>query len=137
MSDDLAALRAEIASARGLDPSAVKFLTGRTLVELEASADALERLLTTNRPTESEQVDTIADLVARDRVGKTQRRRALAASLHAPPPQPRDDRRRFAAGFDGGARRSLPIAASPEQAHGQLVAELVATSRTFRGGSIP
>jgi hypothetical protein len=46
---------------------------------------------------------------------------------------PRDQAGRFT-GFDGGARQSLPVPKSPEQAHGELIGQLAALRRIYGGG---
>jgi hypothetical protein len=70
--------------------------------------------------------DRVADRVA-DRLDRS-----------ATPAQPRDEAGRFAArsgSFDGGARQPVPARKSPEQAHGELVAQLVTVARTFGTGT--
>ena len=131
---DLEAIRFQIASARGLLSAAAKFLAGSNLVELEESASAFQRLLSAHaEPSEPEAVAP-TNLLADARAAKTARSRAIIEMFSGSPAgQPRDERGRYA-GFDGGARRPIPVRASPEREHGDVVLGL-ARLRALRGGS--
>ena len=129
---DVDALRGEVAEAAGLPPAAAGLLQGATLAELEDSASQLAQVVHANDVAEDEHdAPPLADLFA-DRAGqKLRRQRALVMALHGPRPQPRDEAGRFAAaGFDGGARRSLP---PPPQSHDAWLAELLVSRRADRG----
>src|SRR5262249_59662523 len=78
----------------------------------------------------AQETDPLAEALRNGPGVKAARRRALIQALHGRPQQPRDERGRFAGGFDGGARRSVP-AQSPEQAHDRLVVEMAMVSKTF------
>jgi hypothetical protein len=134
---ELESLRYDIAASRGLDAGAAGFLTGTTLEEIEASADALARLIDASG--EHRQKSAIAgpDLFTGMVESKARQKRELAALFCGRARQPRDEAGRFAqraAGFDGGARASLPIAKPPEQAHADLLGHLITASRVYRGG---
>jgi hypothetical protein len=61
--------------------------------------------------------------------------RRLVAVLHGPRPEPTTTTIAVrAGGFDGGCRTSVPLRPSnPTHAHDELVVQLVAASRVYRG----
>jgi hypothetical protein len=133
MSEPDSELRVAVAVHHGLDRRAARFLTGGTIEELEASAASLAGLIG-----EREEPDPVADapsdLFGGAAVRKAQRQRAILGALTGRQPQPRDEGGRFTArSFDGGAREPIPARRSPEAEHGQLIGQLTALSRTFRG----
>lgn len=127
-------LRSEVATSRGLTPSAASFLDGTTLEQIEAQATALARLLGENADRREREVALGHDMFSIAATAKQVRKQALAAMFTGRALQARDEVGRFATGgFDGGARQSLPIAKSPEQAHGELVGHLVGLRRIYGG----
>jgi hypothetical protein len=134
---ELESLRADIAAARGLGADAASFLRGTTLEEIEASADALARVLG-RRDDRGDQPPAVRPgLFTEMAAAKTHRKQALAALLCGRAPQPRDELGRYArrGSFDGGARQPIPIHKSPEQAHGELIGQLVALRRISGDGA--
>jgi hypothetical protein len=124
-------VREVIAAEHGLDREAAPWLRGETVAELEASAVALAKLLG-ERGEPDAAADVPADLFAGAAARKAQRQQAIRGALTGR--QPRDERGRFGAGsFDGGAREPAPARRSPEAEHGQLIGQMAALSRTFRG----
>jgi hypothetical protein len=134
MSEGLEAIRAEVASAHGLDARALPFITGSSLEEIESSATALAKLVDTSRVRREEEP---TDLLTAARAERVERKRELAALLTRPSPQPRDHTGRFAArgGFDGGARAPALARANPEAEHSATVARLISESRQSRGAA--
>jgi hypothetical protein len=132
---ELEALRHEVAVRRGVGADAASFLTGSTLSEIEASADALVELLGANSDQREPDSTTGTDLFTGIAEAKAARKHALAAVLCGRPQQPRDELGRYArrGGFDGGARQTVPVAQSPAAAHAELLGHLFAASRTYRG----
>jgi hypothetical protein len=63
-------------------------------------------------------------------VAKAERKRALEALFTGRTEQPRDKRGRWA-GFDGGARRSVPHRRPPEQEHDEIIVQMAQLSRAF------
>jgi hypothetical protein len=125
------ALRELVAREHGLPEEAASFLTGGTLEEIEISAGALLALLS-SRP-EPAKPEPPTNIFAAAAAEKQARQRALVEMLHGKPSPSRDERGRFvSAGFDGGARQSVPAHESPERAHGKLVAELARLSAIGR-----
>jgi hypothetical protein len=128
---ELEALRVEVAVAHGLGMNAAAFLDGATVEEIEAQAVNLARLVAAER--KEEQPHPLA--LALDPAERARRKRQLTELFTTGPRQARDERGRFASrGFDGGARMSLPVRKSPEQAHDELIVQLAGLSRTFGGG---
>lgn len=130
---ELETLRREIAAGRGLGAEAMAFVTGRTVEELERSADGFANLIGAKeeRPEPTVGPGLFAEVAAT----KAERKQALAALLSGRA-QPRDDDGRYAkkaATFDGGARASVPVAMSPEQSHAELLGHLITASRVYRG----
>lgn len=125
MSED-SELRASVAAVHGLPEEAATFLVGSSLQQLEESAVALVRLVGHRRdkPEPPKQEDPLTIALRKGPAQKVARRRALAEALHPRPGQPCDERGRFAAGFDGGARTSMPSRQSPERAHDELLVAL-------------
>jgi hypothetical protein len=129
-------LRSGVAVARGLGADAAAFLTGTTLGQIEASADALASVLDEHGVRHEQESTAGPGLFTEIAAAQARRKQALAELLCGRAPQPRDELGRYAksgTSFDGGARRSVPIAKSPEQAHGELLGQLITASRTFRG----
>jgi hypothetical protein len=129
-------LKAVIAAQHGLDREASRLLQGTSIEELEQSAIALAKLL--GKDAEPDPVaDSPPDLFADAAEMKAARQAALASALTGPSQgRARDAQGRFAAtgtGFDGGAREPMPARRSPEAEHGQLIGQMAAISRTFRG----
>lgn len=136
MNDELAELRREIAAARGLGPDAVPFLRGQTLHEIEASADALAKLFHAGSGGEQQSPDPLAYALANADADKQRHRRDLV-DLVTGRARRRDEQGRFtarAAGFDGGARRTVPTHISPEQAHNETILQLARLSRISGAG---
>ena len=131
---ELYSIRGEIAASRGLDARAAGLLTGSTLGEIEASADALAQLVGAHD--ERERDAAPVDLLAASRQQKAHRQRALTDALLGR--QPRDEAGRFVGrggGFDGCARgQSLRAPADPVAEHGRLAADLISQSRQARRG---
>jgi hypothetical protein len=135
---DLDQIRVEAAAARGLGPSAVGFLNGTTLGEIERQADALARVIR-----QREQADADDDLVQDEQPGsdffsraaadKQQRRSELLGALTGRPRQERDERGRFSGGFDGGSRTPPP---PPAPSHDQTLGELFASKAADVGRRI-
>jgi hypothetical protein len=135
---DADALRSEVAAARGLDPGAKRFLSGTTLEEVEASAEAFAQLVGANdrasavgreEPPSSGQ-GFFADAMA----ATAARKQAVAALFAGRAPQPRDEAGRFTkpASFDGGARPFVP---PPPPTHDEWLAEVLRTRSADRGAS--
>ena len=130
MSDDLNWLRREVAAERGLPAEAVSFLTGTSVEQVEASADALAQLVGRSDLREQEPADPLAGLFANGGAEKARRQRALLQTLHGLPPQQRDEGGRFSGGgFDGGARQTAPEMVPPETAHDDLLLDRLAAAR--------
>jgi hypothetical protein len=134
--NELDQLRHTIASEHGLSPTAAKLLSGTSVSELEASADALERLLADYDARAQETEPAATNLLTAARAKQQERKRRLHALLTGHPEQPRDARGRYAArggGFDGGAARQTP--ALPRDAareHDMAVVEHAARSKRGR-----
>jgi hypothetical protein len=123
-------VRRAIATDRGLPATAVGLLTGETVHELEASADALVGLLAMHGREQPEPPDPV---VAALQAGRA-KQQAAVARLFRRHPQPRDEAGRFrpASSFDGGPRGpALPIRKPPEEEHGRLLSEIVAMRRIY------
>ena len=130
--------RAEAVAARGLDPSAVSFVTGTTLAEIEQSADDLARLIRQREQADADEREQPAsDLFTRAAADKQRRRSELLDALTGrpqPEPRPRDEQGRFVSGgFDGGSRTSPP---SPAPSHDQTLSELFRTKAADVGRTI-
>ena len=100
----LEALKAEVARSSGLGSNAGTLLSGTTIDEVEASALELRRFVAVRR------VELQPDPRPRDPItealsAKAERREQLARMFSGRREPVRDQRGRFAAGFDGGARR--------------------------------
>ena len=125
MIDGLDELRADLARERGLPDSAVSFLQGGTVAELEAQADTLGGLLGTThaqREPEPAPAPNLRDVALAE---KARRRQELVALVSGRAPQPRDAAGRFATtGFDGGDGASLPVPRDPEADHNATVSQL-------------
>ena len=126
-------LRVDLARARGLPDTAVSFLQGGTVAELEAQADTLAGLLgTTHAQREPEPPAPNPFAIAAAQ--KEQRKRELTAMFTGRAPQPRDPAGRFAtASFDGGARQPVQAPRDAMRAYGELITQLAAVRRV--GGS--
>jgi hypothetical protein len=122
-------LRVEVARARQLPDSAVGFLTGESLPEIEESADRLSRVFASHAQPEPEHAQ---DLIAAARTAQAEHRARVLAAFSGRP-QPRDDLGRYASrSFDGGARQPVPAASrDPLQDHNRLVNRAAALSRTL------
>jgi hypothetical protein len=129
MSGPAAELRRAVADAHGLPEGSEAFLRGETVEQVEESAVEFMRLLEERREQEPEPTDFFTAAA----IAKAERKRALVNVFTGRAPQPRDERGRFAGGFDGGARQPVPHT-SPEREHNELVSSLASMSRTFRGG---
>jgi hypothetical protein len=98
---------------------------------LEASADGLAQLIDSHAGRTEAEAEPESDPITQALAAKTQRKRALALMLTGGrPEQPRDEHGRYAT-FDGGARRTIPIPLTPDQAHSQAVVQLANLARTF------
>jgi hypothetical protein len=133
------AVRADVAAAHGLDPSAADLLTGSTLDAVEQSAQRLSALVESSRTSAEQAEPTDALRRALDPQSRAQRRRELARRLAAGPTQPRGEGGRFESrrvSFDGGARPRLPAPPETlEQASLRLVLAARATGRSSGGWS--
>ena len=138
MNDELAELRQEIATSRGLPPSAGSLLTGTTLAELEQCADELAQFVARDDVGDQEpEPETFQDVISASLAGRAQQA-ALIRALHGCAGPPRDAAGRFVStGFDGGARTPFPIRQDPVREHGELIAQMASLSRmygrTYRG----
>lgn len=130
MSDPLAGLRVEVATAAGLSPAAAGFLTSDTVGEIEDQADRLAKVIGARDEREREAAPV--DLLTASRAQKAHRQRALVDWLTGR--QARDEEGRFVGrgSFDGGARQVLPPRADPEREHSRLAGDLIAASRQAR-----
>lgn len=131
--DDLDAVRRDLLAQRGIDPLTARLKGGETLDEIEASADALAKLIG-SQGTREQADDPLASLLA-DPAAKQRRQRSLVASLHGPQPQARDEFGRYTIGpssFDGGARVPVAAPVDAEADHGRLIVELVRAARVHR-----
>jgi hypothetical protein len=128
-------LHDEIVAARGLPTDATRFLQGRTLDEIEQSADELARLLATSGGREQERPRPLADLFG-GAPAKAARQRALVALFSGRVPQPRDEHGRFAtkpvASFDGGARESVLPVSEPGQEHNAFLGRILVAAQAHR-----
>ena len=130
MSEGMDEIRALVAAERGLSPDAAAFLTGSSLAELEASADGLVALVST-QPSQEER----PDLLTAARAEKARRKQELLTALGRKKQPRRDALGRYAGSFDGGARRPVPAPADPEAEHASLVGHLALQSRTHSGSA--
>jgi hypothetical protein len=80
-----------------------------------------------------EQPASLAAALADPAGQKAQRQRSLLAALHGRRGQTRDDRGRFAGGFDGGARQLVPTKGPPDAEHNAWIVDRVIESRAHRG----
>jgi hypothetical protein len=131
LSEGLDQIRSEVAADRGLPADAVSFMTGGTLAEVEASADALVHLLGTSHDEPAQEPTT--DPFATARAAKAERQRALLAAFTGRSEPTRDAAGRYArSGFDGGARSPIPSRADPRHEHDELIVRLAARSKLGR-----
>jgi hypothetical protein len=131
MSEMLDEVRKAVATDRGLPDGAEAFVSGTSLAELEASADALSRLVASHsRPERSEP----QDLFVRTRAEKAERQRTILAMFTGRGPQARNDLGQFSSrgSFDGGARQPVAAPRDAEQEHGKLIGHLAAESKLGR-----
>jgi hypothetical protein len=124
VTDELDALRSEVAATHGLGADAVPFLAGTALAEIEASAGLLASLVASSGA--EEQTAPLAALFTHGAARKAERQRALIQALHGRQPQARDELGRWARSFDGGARRPPP---SPGPTHEEWLAQLLLDAR--------
>jgi hypothetical protein len=127
-------IRPEAVAARGLDPAAARLLVGKSIAEVEASADALAALVgQRERSGEHDQPEGFFSRAAADKLSR--REAFLSALVGQPQPQAqqRDERGRFSGGFDGGARQSPP---PPTPTHDQTLAQLFRSKAADVGRSI-
>jgi hypothetical protein len=124
MSEPLDALRAEVAAGHGLPAGAESFLTGSTLEEIEAEADALVKVLgaSERQPEPEPALDPITAALRQ----KQQKRQQLVAAVIGRRQQPRDRQGRFTVSFDGGARQPVP---PPPPTHGEYLTEAIRSHR--------
>jgi hypothetical protein len=126
---DDAQLKALVASERGLDHRAAQFLRGSTLAEVEASADALVKLIGQGDKPEPAAATGAPDPFTGAAAAKAQRKRDLLNTVTGRTPQPRDERGRFS-GFDGGAQQPVP---PPPEDHGAWLARVIRERRADAG----
>jgi hypothetical protein len=120
-SADMAAVRRLVARKYELPiPAALRFLTAETVEGLDRQAAALARPLDEHR--EQEEAEAPAGPFGAMATARARRKRELVDALCGR--QPRDYQGRFAAGFDGGARESVPL---PPPTHEETLAKLLAT----------
>jgi hypothetical protein len=124
VSEEPSELRKAIAAAQGLDERAAKFLSGQTIEQLEASAEALALLV--GQRNEPEPTAPAPDPITGSIAAKRQRKAALHAALTGrAPQQPRDERGRLS--FDRGARQPSRPRRDPQRAHGAWLANAIRT----------
>jgi hypothetical protein len=123
-------LRRQVAAGHGLPTGSEKFLAGESIAELEASAAALAQLVTRADPQEPDPLSAALQAGGAD---KARRQRELLQVLHGTAQQPRDERGRFAGGFDGGARTPVPMKGPPELEHDAWIVDRVVDARAHRG----
>lgn len=124
-------LKAELVQDRGLPDGAVSFLSGSSVAELEASADALIKVLGSHVQPAPE---ASANPFTTARAAKAERQRALLAAFIGRSGQPRDAGERYArSGFDGGARQPVPAPRDAEREHSELVSLLAYQSKLGHG----
>jgi hypothetical protein len=135
MTDDLDELRHQVAAMHGLPEQAAGFLSGETLTEIEASADALARLFAVSAPEtgQTPEPDALTYAITNASTVKAARQRALVDALHPRPQPSRDEQGRFAS-FDGGFRGGAPVTGSPETEHSQLIVSLALRARAYGSG---
>jgi hypothetical protein len=127
MSEPAAELRQLVATEHGLPEASAHFLMGETLEQVEASASAFAALLDQRR--EQESATSFLGAVA---AGKAARQRALVNLFSGrAPEQPRDERGRFAAGFDGGVR---PGRARTPESHDSMLVRVLRSGEANAGG---
>jgi hypothetical protein len=129
MSGSDARLKTIVAAEHGLDHEAARLLVGETLAELETSAASLAKLLG-ERAGQEPPVAAAPDLFTAAAALKTERKRALLDALVGRASQPRDERGRFAAGFDGGARQQSVRRA---ESHEETLIKLLHSRRADAG----
>jgi hypothetical protein len=134
--NELDELRHAFAHAHGLPDGAAGFLSGETIAEVETSAAAFARLLSTHAERSEPEPVRPPNILA-EAMEETQRRKQELARLFSgrPTVQPRDQAGRYTAAdrsFDGGARTPAPTPRSPEADHNALIGQLAQVSRTFR-----
>ena len=129
---ELDQVRSAIADQRGLGMTALPFIDGTTIEELESSADRLAELIAAHRGRSRPEPER--DIFTEALAAKTARKQELLAmfSGRSTERQPRDQAGRFArtSGFDGGARPTLPP--SPPS-HDQWLGEVVRRRRADQG----
>jgi hypothetical protein len=132
MSTELDQFRREVADAHGLGASAVPFLAGATADEVEASARGLAQLVHAGSPAR-EPKPAERNIFAVAATAKQARKQELHRLFTGQAVgQPRDEHGRYATGFDGGTRRSLP---PPKSTHGQWLGEVIRSRSADRGAS--
>jgi hypothetical protein len=136
VSDGLDRVRAEVARSRGLADGAAGFLSGHTIEEIEASADAFAQLRQTSADRRVPDEAAAPDFFTGAAIAKADRQAELRALFAGRASQERDEAGRFTTsggfGFDGGARQTLP---QPPPGHGAWLGEVLRSRAADRGAA--
>jgi hypothetical protein len=136
--DAMLELRRAVATQHGLPEGSEAFLRGETLQQLEASAVEFAAMLAKRGEPEPEAAD-LAELFSPDARARREQRLTAIFTGRA---QPRDQLGRFAAkpaasfhgGFDGGARRPVPVKGPPEKEHNAWLVDVLRHRRADAAG---
>jgi hypothetical protein len=99
-------------------------------VELDMLADAVAERLLGRLGQEPEEPAGFFDGAV---TAKQERQAALVNALTGRATTSAEAAPQRSGGFDGGARTPVPVSKPPEQAHGELLAQLLTASRVYRG----
>jgi hypothetical protein len=121
VSSDWDRVCAEVAADHGLPAGAESFLTGSTLDEIEAEADALVKVLGASERQPEPTLDPISEALRQ----KQRKRQQLLAAITGRREQPRDRQGRYVS-FDGGARQPVP---GPPPTHDEYLTDAIRSHR--------